>query len=138
VYASASRDVSAVKHASSRLSTGDTATFTIAVSNSSVPLKVTLVWTDPPASPAASKQLVNDLDLEVVNPAGTTTYLGNAYITGTTQKDTVNNVENVIVSSPAIGSWTVRVKGTAVPVSAPQDYAVVATYAGTCPMYSLL
>eukprot|EP00466_Bigelowiella_natans_P007450 jgi/Bigna1/143685/aug1.80_g18393 len=30
------------------------------------PMRVVLAWSDPPASPAASKALVNDLDLELI------------------------------------------------------------------------
>jgi hypothetical protein len=39
--------------------------------------------------------------------------------------DPRNNVERVIVENPALGEWTVQVRGTSVP-DGPQGYAVVA------------
>jgi hypothetical protein len=44
----------------------------LVVVDGSQPLVVTLVWTDPPASLSVVTTLVNDLDLEVVGPGGTT------------------------------------------------------------------
>lgn len=57
------------------------------------PLKVTLVWTDYPASPAVQKALVNDLDL-VVRSAG----LHGRVLLGNGIEDSVNNVEQVRIS----------------------------------------
>lgn len=79
------------------------------------PLKVTLVYTDVPALPAAIPALVNDLDLELVNPDGII-YRGNAFsdgesIPGTPDGDHINNVEAVHIGNPAAGEWTVRVRG---------------------------
>jgi hypothetical protein len=62
--------------------------------------RVTLVWTDPPASPATgtASALVNDLDLEVTLPSGAAV-LGNAvyqlpaYVLDSAGRDRVNNVE---------------------------------------------
>lgn len=47
-----------------------------------LPPQVTLVWTDPAASPTTAHKLalVNDLDLEVIDPDGITT-LGNQHYT---------------------------------------------------------
>ena len=41
-----------------------------AVGGGCIPLSLTLVWTDPPGSPASLYALVNDLDLVVITPAG--------------------------------------------------------------------
>src|SRR5207249_3191784 len=41
------------------------------------PLRVTLVWTDPPGNPAASIKLVNDLDLIVTNLDSREVFFGN-------------------------------------------------------------
>jgi len=52
----------------------------IEVTDSSLPLVVTLVWTDPSGSSASSKILVHDLDLVVTTPQavfGKSTLLGN-------------------------------------------------------------
>ncbi|NJP06479.1 MAG: S8 family serine peptidase [Chloroflexaceae bacterium] len=53
-------------------------------------LYITLVWTDPPAEPNALATLVNDLDLIVNGPGGSTLF-GN----GAGTADTVNNVETI-------------------------------------------
>ena len=60
-------------------SSNDTVTYDLVVS-SSEPLKVTLVWTDYPSTPAASTHLVNDLDLKVSGPGGT--FKGNVFSGG--------------------------------------------------------
>jgi PKD repeat protein/subtilisin family serine protease len=103
------------------------------VDYSTSPFKVTLVWSDYPAEPAADVALVNDLDLEVIAPDGTTTYKGNVFSGGWStlggSADMVNNVESVYIQNPAEGQWTVRVHGTNVaePVGNPQQpFALVA------------
>jgi len=93
-------------------------------------MKVTLVWSDPPGSPGSAQAIVNDLDLEVVSPDGTQTFRGNWLIGGVSivggSTDKLNNVELVRVNSPAPGSWTIRVRATAVNVGNPgQGYALV-------------
>jgi len=104
------------------------------------PLKVALVWTDPPPSPIGLTQLVNDLDLEVVDPVGTV-YRGNVLSAGQSTPggaaDALNPTEIVFLKAPAAGVWTLRVKGSSipgvptVPYSDRQGYALVATY-GDC------
>jgi hypothetical protein len=89
---------------------------------------VSLVWTDYAGNPLASTQLVNNLDLEVTEPNGSTTYLGNQFsggwsTTGGTA-DSVNNVENVYIQSPDTGVWTIEVNGALIP-QGPQPYALV-------------
>ncbi len=67
------------------LSTSGTNTYDISVLNSSEPLKVTLAWSDYPGSPAASGGLVNDLDLSISGPGGTTYYPNRASQRGANQ-----------------------------------------------------
>ena len=102
------------------ISTGTTRTYTYSVSDSSVPFHVTLAWTDYPASTSSSVQLVNDLDLRVEGPGGTTYYPNRR-----TSADHTNNVETVDISTPAAGTYTVYVNGYNVP-QGPQPYALVA------------
>ena len=94
---------------------GQTNTYFFDVDYSASPFKVTLVWSDYPAEPAASPALVNDLDLEVIAPGGTATYKGNYFIGGWSVEggsaDRVNNVEGVYIQNPPVGQWTVRVHG---------------------------
>ncbi len=70
-----------------------------------IPLKISLVWTDPPASTSAAIQLVNNLDLKVTAPDGTV-YWGNygleegKWSQSHGNADILNNVENVFIQSP--------------------------------------
>ena len=101
------------------LNTNGTKTYTVNVSDTSVPLHVTLAWTDYPASTSSSKQLVNDLDLTVTSPNGTVYYPNHL-----TSADRTNNVETVDIANPSSGTYTVTVKGYNVPYG-PQPFAVV-------------
>lgn len=84
-------------------------------------IRATLVYTDAPASPSAGKTLVNDLELEVVDPSGSVTTL----------KDGVNNSEMIEIK-PGLargGDYRVRVVGKNVPqgrgVTGKLPYALV-------------
>ncbi|MEE9151403.1 MAG: S8 family serine peptidase [Thermoplasmata archaeon] len=99
----------------------------------SVPLKISLVWTDVPASPGANPALVNNLDLKVTAPDGTV-YWGNLGL-GTSKwsssggsADNVNNVENVFIENPISGTWTLEVIGKNIPFPN-QAFALVASNA---------
>ncbi|HEX9370967.1 MAG TPA: S8 family serine peptidase [Roseiflexaceae bacterium] len=110
------------------LTTGASASYTFDVT-AQQPLRVTLAWTDYPASPLASKTLVNDLDLEVQAPDGTILQ-GNAGAATTSAcqdagADRCNNVESVAIAAPQIGAYIFRVRGQAV-AHGPQPYALVA------------
>ena len=135
------------------LATGQSRTYKISLSPdaTSQPLRVTLVWTDPPGNPVASVKLVNDLNLIVTNlDTPNLVYFGNdiasgndfnqAWDTNTVPNvDMVNNVENVFLS-PTLGinsqlgtNYSVTVVGSRVNVNAVtaqtnnvcQDYALV-------------
>jgi subtilisin family serine protease len=94
------------------------------------PLKVTLVWSDAAAAGGAGVKLVNNLNLRVTAPNGTTVYLGNVFSGGWSATggsfDDRNNVENVYIQNPTAGLWRVEVLGTNVPTG-PQAYALVIT-----------
>lgn len=90
------------------------------------PLKATLVWTDPPpisvpglALDDSTPVLVNDLDLTVVGPGGTTTFFSwtldpaNPSIAAVrTTRNSVDNVEQVLIDAPLAGNYSVRVSHT--------------------------
>ncbi|MEM4729774.1 MAG: S8 family serine peptidase [Thermoplasmata archaeon] len=90
-------------------------------------LKVTLVWTDRPGTPYASKALVNDLDLVVTDPDGNV-YYGNNFAGGHSvpggSPDERNNVEGLLLPFPKNGKWWVNVSARSVPYG-PQDFALV-------------
>jgi hypothetical protein len=96
------------------------------------PFRISLVWTDYPGSPAASKALVNNLDLEVIAPDGKH-YFGNTgvYSAGHScmrdgKWDRCNNVEGVLIPKALNGTYTVIVHGYNVP-NGPQPFALVAS-----------
>ena len=85
------------------LATGEFQAFTIDVAASTEPLKVTLVWSEPPGTAGAANPIVNNLDLTVIAP-DSTTFLGNVFAGGQSTAggaaDTLNNVEQVLVNNP--------------------------------------
>lgn len=119
---------------------GETFSHTIELSQTVSSLKVTLVWDDPPAAVLADPTLVNNLDLELVEPNGTTIHYpwvldpGNPSNNATTGVDSVNNVEQVYVTDPVTGTWTARVKGTNVP-DGPQNYSLAGSGASVTTVY---
>jgi serine protease AprX len=110
------------------LATGAVVSYTYDVASSESPLKVSLVWSDYPSTAAAAQNLVNNLDLEARGPGGDPIYLGNVFNGGWSQvggsPDSVNNVENVYVQSPAVGTWTITITAENVPLG-PQPFALV-------------
>ena len=125
--------------------------FTVSEDGRTLPLRVTLVWTDPPGNPAAGLKLVNDLDLVVTNldnPTNPIVYYGNNFPAGqwTTASatntapspDFVNNVENVFIDADLGSNYTVTVSARRVNVNAVtahtngvvQDFALVVSSGG--------
>lgn len=88
------------------------------------PIRATLCWTDPPASVTsrhndASPRLVNDLDLRVIGPDGSLFYPfvldpNNPSAPATTGDNTIDNVEQVLITKPRGGPYTIQIsyKGT--------------------------
>ena len=108
-------------------STNESRTFSITVNSNTESLKVTLAWTDFPSTPAASVNLNNDLDLIVTGPTGTV-WKGNVFSGGVSatggNADRKNTLEQVLLSAPATGVYTVTVRSFNVP-NGPQPYALV-------------
>jgi hypothetical protein len=97
-------------------------------------LRATLVWTDPPGTPGASRSTVNDLDLVLTGPDGAT-YLGNAFPNGSSVPDGTaesrNNIEVVRIVDPTPGAWTISVSAREVNVGGDrQGYALVVSSQG--------
>ncbi len=107
--------------------TGNSKSYSFNVSQSSGLFKAVLAWSDERGSRFSSAQLVNDLDLEITSPDGTV-YLGNDFangrsVTGGT-RDSVNNLEVVLVDNAAMGTWTLKVKDAQHSGGKTQPYAV--------------
>jgi hypothetical protein len=118
------------------LATGQQYERQIVVADETVPLFVTVAYTDVPGFPGAVPALVNDLDLEVVAPDGRV-YRGNQFINGDSiadspAADSLNNVECVFIGELLAGPYTIRVRARNVPGDAridtgavDQDFALV-------------
>ena len=105
-------------------------------------VRVVLQWPDPakflPESQVSTAQaLVNDLDLKIIGPAGTT-YL--PYVLDKTHPDavatrgvnTVDNTEMVEIANAAPGAYRIVVTGTNIP-QGPQNATIVTTARGARP-----
>jgi serine protease AprX len=109
---------------------GQVRIYRVDVADAAQPLKVTLVWTDPPSGTGVGG-LQNQLYLRVQPPAG-------AALEGDLRPfpNAVNNVQQVVVPSPMAGTYQLQVHGVSVKVNSPvltdpgvpkQDFAVVAS-----------
>ena len=109
-----------------------TNTYSIAVPANIGRLKVMLYWNDPAAAVFATQTLVNDLDLEVLDPLSSTylpalldTIPSNVNNAATTGADHINNIEQVVINNPSAGVYTFKVKGTAIRQNPRQEYFLV-------------
>lgn len=110
---------------SGAVSQGTTQTFTVTVPANTRLLKLTICYTDPAAAANAPKALINDLDIELVNNGNGQVWLpwvlSSAPIIDSLlkpavrKKDTLNNTEQITLDNPTAGTYTIRVKGYAVP-----------------------
>jgi hypothetical protein len=102
-----------------RLVSGDYVQFPVVLTNGQ-PFKATITWTDPPGTPVApalnptNHMLVNDLDLRVISPGGTTNYPwvlnpSSPSAAATTGDNNLDNVEQVSLTNPTSGTYTVRI-----------------------------
>ena len=122
------------RHLSAQVEQGTEMTHPLQVPFNTKLLKVMIVWADPPANPEAARALLNDLDLTVISPNGTTVNLPwkldptpNATtldLPAGKGRDSLNNVEQVAINDPAAGAYSIHVKGTDVPFG-PQEYHLV-------------
>lgn len=99
------------------LSELQTRTWTLEVLPGEARLAATLVYRDPPGTTSATTHRINDLDLTLTSPSSVV-YRGNVGLaTATTSApggvaDTKNTVENVFLSAPEAGLWTVEVRAS--------------------------
>lgn len=99
------------------VSQGETYTFVVIIGPEDTELRVTMAWDDASATPNAGAALVNDLDLKVIDPAGgvflpwtldPSNPNGNAV---RTVRDSVNNIEQVVIDGVTPGAYLVEVSG---------------------------
>jgi len=86
----------------------------------SQPFKTTICWTDPRGSSTSANDsrtpvLINDLDLRIISPNGTTNYpfildYNNPSANATNGDNIVDNIEQIIINTNAtLGSYTVEI-----------------------------
>jgi hypothetical protein len=126
----ARRAAEAIENNRFYLSTSTSSTNTITVPAGVRRLKVMLYWNDTAAAPNAASQLINDFDLTVVTP-GSITHLplilnplpANVNDTAVEGVDRRNNIEQVVIDTPAAGNYVINVNAFALPYG-PQEYVV--------------
>ena len=103
------------------IQTGQTHSYQITNVSTVEPLRISLVWSDPKAAPSASVALINNLDLEVIDPTGKV-FRGNVNFQNAFSQtangaafDNKNPLEAVYIQYPNPGTYTVKVIGTNVP-----------------------
>lgn len=118
---------------SGSISQGGNDVHNLTVPSGTVKLKIMLYWTDYEGAANASIALVNDLNMQVVDPvalsfdpwvlnsAPNASTLGDDAIRAI---DALNNMEQVTIDNPVAGTYTINIDGFAVP-QGPQDYFIV-------------
>ena len=105
--------------------------FPVTVAKGDQELKATIAWTDAAGTPYASKALINDLDLILIDPNGVAYHpytLSPANPNAPALQDKPNrldNVEQVRVAHPTPGRWQIKVKGYK--VIGAQTFSLVST-----------
>jgi hypothetical protein len=102
---------------------GNVITRTFSIPSGTASADVMIMWTDKASAPYETVTLVNDLDMTIVTPAGDTLKPwilnctpGGVSSPATTGVDRFNNYEQITLSNPAAGTYTIVTKGAIVPL----------------------
>jgi hypothetical protein len=121
---------------SSQANQGDSLSFQLNIPANTKEARIMLYWAEEPATVLANKALINDLNLQVLdgsgqthlpwvlNPAPNPSTLDDPASTGI---DTLNNMEQVVLTDPAAGPIDVSVLASSVP-KGPQEFYIVYAY----------
>lgn len=123
--------IRADNHAELEISQGESVEMLVFVAQPSE-VKVTIAWDDIPATPLVIPSLVNDIDLIVIDPNGTTHYPwtinpnnpGDPAVR--TQADHLNNIEQIQIDAGQAGVYRIVMTGYNIPVG-PQKFALMAS-----------
>ncbi len=121
------------RYLSDSIAQGGQNTHSITVPAGTTALRAMLYWADPGGTPAAAVSLVNNLDFTV---SDLSTSIWNPWVLDATPLaaslsapavrgvDSLNNMEQVVVSNPAPGTYTLTVNGSAIPFGQQRYYIV--------------
>jgi PKD repeat protein len=121
------------RYESAQISQGGNNMHTLTVPAGAVEVRVMVYWNEQSAMLGTGKALVNDLDMVVTAPDGSTKMpwvLDETAdpalldLPATNGEDHLNNVEQVVFDNPIAGDYTIDVTGFEVPFG-PQEYYVV-------------
>jgi len=106
--------------------------FQVYVEPGQTELKITVAWDDKAAYGGSGVKLLNNLNLLLISPSSSNYYpwtldWNSPSSPATTGIDTRNNMEQVYVSNPESGVWTVQVTGSYIPY-APQQYSLIGDF----------
>ncbi len=117
------------------LATGESRSYRLRLNDfaSNAPVRITLVWTDPPGNPVGASKLVNDLDLVVSNVITGEVIYGNDFeasearshvqqTNDLTRFDRINNVERILLDQAGGTNFIVSVVAHRVNVNARRDH----------------
>ncbi|WP_394747009.1 S8 family serine peptidase [Spongiimicrobium salis] len=98
----------------------ETKNFSIPLPENAKNLKITLVWTDVPAMVNSNLALINDIDMTVISPSGSThlpwilnSNPSQAALEASAERgeDHLNNIEQVVIENPSSGEFSIRITG---------------------------
>ena len=127
------RIIEDVRYIRDTISQGNNNSHSIVIPANVSEVKIMTYWTDVEGNPSASVSLVNDIDMQVIEPSSTvhnpwvldhTPNATNLNTNAVTGIDHLNNVEQVTIQNPTAGTYTVNLSGFAIPLG-PQAYYVV-------------
>ncbi|MDA3853431.1 MAG: S8 family serine peptidase, partial [Bacteroidales bacterium] len=113
---------------SETISHGGVFTRNIEIPEGVAELRVMLSWTDRAGNPSLEKILVNNLDLQVIGEDSTSLPWvldpTNPAADAVRDIDQLNNLEQVCITKPKAGTYTIKVSGTTIP-NGSQEFSVV-------------
>lgn len=121
------------RYLSDNITQGTSNDHIITIPSGTAQVRFMVYWNDPAGAAGANPALVNDLDMIVTDPSANdylpyvldpTPIAANLDTPATNGPDHLNNMEQVVISSPESGDYTIEITGFNIPVG-PQEYFVV-------------
>ena len=118
---------------SGTINNGGSTTHTITVPVGTTQLRAMVYWADAGGTPLAYPSLVNDLNIQVLDPSAVaynpwildpTPNVTNLTAPAVRGVDSLNNMEQVTIDNPAAGTYTLTIDGYSVPSSSVKYYVV--------------